>query len=649
MPDRYDASSIQVLEGLDPVRKRPGMYIGDTGEYGFHHLLREIINNAVDEALAGYANTTLVTFHPNGAVTVIDNGRGIPVDEMPKYKKSALEVMMTTLHSGGKFEGKAYKVSGGLHGVGISIVNALSEDTTVTVKKEGKFYRQSYSRGAVTTSLQELSKTDLTKDGVAEILSEFNSGTAFTFKPDTEIFKDMTFDSDRIKKLLRNYAFLTPGLTFLITDDRTQPLPEKYGFHFEGGIRSFVTYLNKSHAPLHQPPFSVEGEKDDVFVEVALQYHNDYHTDILSFTNNIETKEGGFHETGFKAALTRVLNDYAKKNELLKGDATLSGEDIREGLTAIVSIKMSSERLQFEGQTKTKLGNQEVRPIVETVVGNALATYLEEHPAEASAIIQKNLIAQEARLAAQKAKETVQRKSALESSSLPGKLADCQSRDPAQAEIFVVEGDSAGGPAKQGRDRKFQAILPLRGKSLNAEKSRLEKILDHENFRNLLIALGAGVGEDLNLDKLRYHRLILMNDADVDGKHITALVLTFLFRFMRPLLENGYVYVAQPPLFKIKSGKDITYVYSIEERDEKIAELTGLGRNFIITRFKGLGEMNADQLWETTMDPERRILKKITVDDASEADQIFSMLMGEEVAPRKRFIQANAKKADLDV
>lgn len=647
MADKYDASSIQVLEGLDPVRKRPGMYIGDTGEYGYHHLLREIVNNAVDEALAGIANSTLVTFHKDGAVTVIDNGRGIPVDEMPKYKKSALEVMMTTLHSGGKFEGKAYKVSGGLHGVGISIVNALSETTTVTVKKDGVYYRQSYSRGAVTTKLLTLKEKDITGPGAA--LTTMESGTAFTFKPDHEVFGEMTFDFDRIKKLLRNYAFLTPGISFLVTDERPETHPVKYGFHFEGGIQSFVSYMNRSHNPLHMPPFFVAEEKDEILVEVALQYHDDYHTDILSFTNNIETKEGGFHETGFKSALTRVLNDYAKKHELFKNDTILSGEDVREGLTAVVSVKMSSERLQFEGQTKTKLGNQEVRPIVETIVGNALTTYMEEHPAEAQAIIQKNLVAQEARIAAQKAKETVQRKSALESSSLPGKLADCQSRNPAEAEIFVVEGDSAGGPAKQGRDRKFQAILPLRGKSLNAEKARLEKILDHENFRNLLIALGAGVGEDLNLDKLRYHRLILMNDADVDGKHITTLVLTFLFRFMRPILENGYVYLAQPPLFKIKAGKDITYVYTIEERDEIVKELNNTNRNFLITRFKGLGEMNADQLWETTMDPETRILKQITIEDGSEADQTFSMLMGEDVAPRKRFIQANAKKADLDV
>jgi len=647
MSDKYDASSIQVLEGLDPVRKRPGMYIGDTGEYGYHHLLREIINNAVDEALAGVADSTLVTFHKDGSVTVIDNGRGIPVDEMPKYKKSALEVMMSTLHSGGKFEGKAYKVSGGLHGVGISIVNALSETTTVTVKKEGAYYRQSYSRGDVTSKLLSLKEKEVS-DTVAA-LTTFESGTAFTFKPDPQVFGELSFDYDRIKKLLRNYAFLTPGISFLVTDERSDSHPVQYGFHFEGGIKSFVSYMNRAHTPLHAPPFFVTEERDEILVEVALQYHDDYHTDILSFTNNIETKEGGFHETGFKSALTRALNDYAKKHELLKNDAILSGEDVREGLTAVISIKMSSERLQFEGQTKTKLGNQEVRPIVETIVGSALTTYLEEHPSEAQAIIQKNLIAQEARIAAQKAKETVQRKSALESSSLPGKLADCQSRNPAEAELFVVEGDSAGGPAKQGRDRKFQAILPLRGKSLNAEKARLEKILDHENFRNLLIALGAGVGEDLNLDKIRYHRLILMNDADVDGKHITALVLTFLFRFMRPIIENGYVYVAQPPLFKIKAGKEITYVYTIEERDEIVKELNASNRNFIITRFKGLGEMNADQLWETTMDPETRILKQITIEDASEADQTFTMLMGEEVAPRKRFIQANAKKADLDV
>jgi DNA gyrase subunit B len=645
---KYDASAIQVLEGLEPVRKRPGMYIGDTGEYGFHHLLREIVNNAVDEALAGYASTCLVYFHPDGSVTVVDNGRGIPVDIMPQYGKSALEILMTKLHSGGKFEGKAYKVSGGLHGVGMSVVNALSENCTLTIKKDAVYYRQTYSRGAPTSKLEKITEKEL-QDEPLSALTTFDSGSAFTFLPDPQIFGELHFDHDWTKKLLRNYAFLTSNMHFLLTDARVTPLPERYGFYFDGGLKSFVRYLNKTHPPLTTDPFFAVGEQDNVHVEVAFQYHTDYHTDILSFTNNIETKEGGSHETGFKAALTRALNDYAKKSESLKNDQSLAGEDVREGLTAVISIKMSSEKLQFEGQTKTKLGNPEVRPIVETIVGNALTTYLEENPSEAQAIINKNLVAQEARIAAQKAKETVQRKSALESASLPGKLADCQSRRPEESELFVVEGDSAGGPAKQGRDRKFQAVLPLRGKSLNAEKARLDKILDHNNFRHLIIAMGAGIGEDLNLEKLRYHRLILMNDADVDGKHITTLVLTFLYRHMQPIVENGYVYVAQPPLFKIKAGKEVTYVYTIEERDEKIAELTKNNRNYIITRFKGLGEMNPDQLWETTMDPERRILKQITVADATEADQVFSMLMGEEVAPRKRFIQANAKKAELDI
>lgn len=646
---KYDASTIQVLEGLEPVRKRPGMYIGDTGEYGFHHLLTEIINNAVDEGLAGRANLTSVTFHKDGSVTVLDNGDGIPVDIMPKYGKSALEVMMTKLHSGGKFEGTAYKVSGGLHGVGISVVNALSESTTFYVKKEGNYYTQTYSRGDATSELISIQEKELPDNHPAAELAKIKSGTVVTFRPDKQIFGDLAFDFARVKKLLRNYAFLTSTMQFKIRDERDEPHPTSYSFYFDGGLKSFVRYLSQTHNTIIDQPFYVLGEQDDIQVEVALQYHVDYHTDILSFTNNIETKEGGFHETGFKAALTRTLNDYAKKNSLIKPDKTLSGEDVREGLTAVVSVKMSSEKLQFEGQTKTKLGNQEVRPIVETIVGAALSTYLEEHPNEAGVIIQKNLIAQEARLAAQKAKETVQRKSALEGASLPGKLADCQSRKAEESELYVVEGDSAGGSAKQGRDRRFQAILPLGGKPLNAEKNRLDKILDHKEFKHLLIALGAGVGEDLNLEKLRYHRIILMNDADVDGKHITTLVLTFIYRQLKPLIENGYVYVAQPPLFKIKSGKEITYVYTENERDEILNELLSKGRAYTITRFKGLGEMNPDQLWETTMDPERRILKRIAIEDATEADKTFSMLMGEEVAPRKRFIQANAKRAELDI
>lgn len=649
MSDQYDASSIQVLEGLEPVRKRPGMYIGDTSEYGFHHLLTEIVNNSVDEALAGFADKITVTFHDDGAVTVIDNGRGIPVDMMPKYNKSALEVMMTKLHSGGKFKADAYKFSGGLHGVGISVVNALSSDTTVIVKKDGNYYQQTYSKGNPTSDLETISAKDISKNKRYTQLLDITSGTAVSFKPDSEIFSVDQFDFTRVKKLLRNYAFLTSSLLFTITDERDTKHPTSYSFYFEGGIKSFVEYLNRSHKAIHLPPFYVQDEKDDVNVEVAIQYHHDYHTDILSFTNNIETKEGGFHETGFKAALTRVLNDYAKKNDLLKGDKSLSGEDVREGITAVISIKMSSDQLQFEGQTKTKLGNSEVRPIVETIFGTALGTYLEENPTEAKLIIQKGLIAQDARLAAQRAKETVQRKSALESASLPGKLADCQSRKAEESEIYIVEGDSAGGSAKQGRNRRFQAILPLGGKPLNAEKNRLSKILDHKEFRHLIIALGAGIGDDLNLDRLRYHRIILMNDADVDGKHITTLVLTFLYRQLKPLIEMGYVYVAQPPLFKIKAGKEITYVYSIEERDVIINNLVSQNKNYTITRFKGLGEMNADQLWETTMDPENRILKQISIEDAAEADNIFTMLMGEEVAPRKRFIQANAKRADIDM
>lgn len=685
-PTRYDASSIQVLEGLKAVRKRPAMYIGDTGEDGFHHLLTEIINNSVDEALVGYADEILVFLHRDGSATVVDNGRGIPVDTMEKYHKSALEVVMTTLHSGGKFSGEAYKVSGGLHGVGISVVNAVSETCQVMIKKNGQFYAQAYSRGEPTSKLlksqdftslipilgQEKQTETLLEP--AKTLSRARSGTLFHFRPDPQIFKNVReFKRERILDQLRNYAFLTAGLKFNLIDEKntqalnrstTRPL-RRYSFYFEGGLRSFIRYLNRRHTPLTPTIFyfnrdiqlnTKKGAKANL--EVAFQYHDDYHSDILSFVNNIQTHAGGTHEAGFKAALTRSLNDYARQTGLLKEKAgNLSGEDVREGITAVISLKMNASELQFEGQTKSKLGNPEIRPAVESALNEALITYLEEHPSEAKTILNKARLAQEARQAAKKARETVMRKSALISSSLPGKLADCQSRKPDESELYVVEGDSAGGSAKQARDPRFQAILPLTGKPINAEKNRLDKVLANEKLRDFLIALGSGIGEEFNLKNLRYHRIILMNDADIDGAHITTLILTFLFRHLRPLIEEGHVYIAQPPLYRIQKGKEVVYVYSDEERETQLARLrrTPPSSNhpsstaIKVQRFKGLGEMNPQQLWETTMNPETRILKHVTIEDAAEADAVFKMLMGNEVPPRKRFIQTHAQQATLDI
>jgi len=664
--ERYDASSIQVLEGLDPVRRRPAMYIGDTGTYGFHHLLTEIINNSVDEALSGHANTIWVVLHKDKTATVIDNGRGIPVDEMPKYKKSALEILMTTLHSGGKFSGEGYKVSGGLHGVGISVVNAVSGKTRVEVKKNGEVYTQEFSRGEPTSEIAKIKvqsaklQTPEYADPWSNMLLNWKTptGTAFTFTPDSEIFKDIdNFEYDKVKNQLRDYAFLTAGLRFHLIDDRDPKGSKNYQFYFEGGLRSFIRYVNRAHPTIMERPFhvskdvSLNGDADQVNVELALQYHEEYHSEILSFVNNIHTYEGGTHEVGFKTALTRVINDYARKEKMI-GDTNLSGDDVREGLSVILSIKMNSKNLQFEGQTKRKLGNQEIRGVVETVTADALATYLVEHPTEARAIIGKALLSQEARSAAKKARETVLRKSALASASLPGKLADCREKDPSKSELYLVEGDSAGGSAKQARDSQFQAILPLTGKPINTEKHRLDKVLANEKLRNVLIALGSGVGDELNLENLRYHRIVLMNDADVDGEHITTLVLTFLFRQLKPLIESGYVYVAQPPLFRVRAGNDSTYVFSDQERDQTVKAFIEKGANpdkISIQRFKGLGEMNPEQLWETTMNPETRTLKQITIEDEPAADQVFDVLMGNEVLPRKRFIQTRAKQATLDV
>ncbi|PIZ44978.1 DNA topoisomerase IV subunit B [candidate division WWE3 bacterium CG_4_9_14_3_um_filter_41_6] len=669
MANNYDASAIQVLEGLEPVRKRPAMYIGDTGTYGYHHLLTEIVNNAVDEALNGYANTIWVILNPENTVTVVDNGRGIPVDDMPKYKKSALEVMLTTLHSGGKFSGEGYKVSGGLHGVGLSVVNAVSEKMKVEVKKNGNTYIQEYSRGAVKSKLipKKITGKSVQTPAYANpwetILSNwaYDSGTAVTFVPDRQIFTMVEgFEYQSIVNQLREYAFLTAGLTFHLIDNKdTTREAIDYQFYFEGGIKSFLRHLNRNHKLLLKEPFYVNRDVDsgqETFnVEIALTYHEEFHSDLMSFVNNINTYEGGTHEVGFKAAITRVINDYAKKENLLDDvkDGNLSGDDIREGMSAIISIKMNSQNLQFEGQTKRKLGNPEIRTATESVLGEALATFLAEHPAEAKIIIGKAQLAQQARNAAKKARETVLRKSALASASLPGKLADCRERNPEKAEIYIVEGDSAGGSAKQARNSQFQAILPLTGKPINSEKNRIDRVLANERLREVLIALGSGIGEELNLDNLRYHRIILMNDADVDGEHITTLVLTFLYRQLRPLIENGYVYIAQPPLFRIKAGKEVRHVFSDEERDATILELTKSTNvkadSMTIQRFKGLGEMNPEQLWETTMNPQTRTIKKVTIVDGAKADETFSTLMGEEVLPRRRFIQTHAKMANLDI
>jgi len=665
---RYDASTIQVLEGLDPVRKRPAMYIGDTSTYGFHHLLTEIINNSVDEALSGFADTIWVILHPNRTVTVIDNGRGIPTDIMPKYKKSALEVLMTTLHSGGKFSGEGYKISGGLHGVGMSVVNAVSEHTQVEVKRDGGISVQEFSRGDKTTEVKKhklLSEDEMLPNYVNPWELKLHkwklpSGTAFTFTPDKEIFKDVDgFDYDRILKQLRDYAFLTSGLKFYYIDNRDPAAEKSFQFYFEGGIKAFINYLNRNRHMLMNEPFyigkevAIDGTGDTVRVEIVVQYQEEYESEMLSFVNNIHTYEGGTHELGFKAALTRIVNDYAKKEKLTEDAEGLDGNDIREGLTAIISVKMSSKDLQFEGQTKRKLGNPEIRSVVETVMSEAFEAYLAENPSNAKIIIQKAILAQQARKAAKKARETVLRKSALASAALPGKLVDCREKDPTKSELYIVEGDSAGGSAKTARDSEYQAVLYLKGKPINTEKNRLDRVLANEGLRDIIIALGCGVGEELNLANLRYHRIIIMTDADVDGEHICSLVLTFLYRQLKPLIENGYVYIAEAPLYRIKAGQRIEHAFSDEQRDkilDNIVSQTSIKReNINIQRFKGLGEMNPEQLWETTINPATRTLRKVMIEDAIIADQTFSMLMGDDVVPRKRFIQTHARMANLDV
>ena len=627
----YDESDIQVLEGLEAVRKRPSMYIGSTGPRGLHHLVYEIVDNSIDEALAGFCDRIYVILNEDGSVTIADNGRGIPVGMHRKLKKPAVEVAMTVLHAGGKFGGEGYRVSGGLHGVGMSVVNALSEWLEVNVKREGKIYRQRYKRGTPTTELEIIGDSHTT-------------GTEISFKADDEIFEDTEYSFDVLKKRLRELAFLNKGLKITLEDRRTG---EKEEFHYEGGIVSFVEYLNKNKTALHPNPIYISGKRDDTIVEVAMQYNNTYMENIYSFANNINTQEGGTHLSGFRAALTRVMNDYARKNNILKeNESNLTGEDVREGLAAVLSVKLTNP--QFEGQTKTKLGNGEVRGLSENIISSGLEAFLEENPSHAKVIIEKALASARARDAARKARELARRKSVLDSTSLPGKLADCTERDPALSEIFIVEGDSAGGSAKQGRDRQFQAILPLRGKILNVEKARIDKILANNEIKSMTTAFGAGIGEDFDIEKLRYHKIICMTDADVDGSHIRTLLLTFFYRYMRPLIEEGHVYIAQPPLYKVAKGKSEYYVYSDEQLDGLLEDI-GRG-NINIQRYKGLGEMNPEQLWETTMDPDTRTLLKVNLDDAIAADEVFTVLMGEKVEPRREFIEENAKLVkNLDI
>jgi len=634
--EEYDASQIQVLEGLEAVRKRPGMYIGSTSSSGLHHLVYEIVDNSIDEALAGYCTHIEVTIEPNNIIRVADNGRGIPVDVQEQTGKPALEVVYTVLHAGGKFGGGGYKVSGGLHGVGASVVNALSEWLEVQVHKNGKIYEMKFSRGSITEHMKIVGTTD-------------HNGTVVRFKPDPDMFEDRVYDYDILHTRMREQAFLNAGLR-ITTEDRRGEEPVRDTMCYEGGIREFIGYINKNKTPLHDDVIYMFGEREDSIAEVAMQYNDSYNETIVSFANNILTPEGGMHETGFKSALTRAINAYGKKTNALKEGESISGEDCREGLACVISVKLMNA--QFEGQTKAKLGNSEIRTLVDAIVYDKLTTYLEENPAVGRTIIDKAMTASKAREAARKARENVRRKTALEGSTLPGKLSDCNERDPSLTEIYIVEGDSAGGSAKGGRDSRYQAILPLWGKMLNVEKVREEKVYGNDKLSPIITALGAGLGEDFDPTKLRYHKIIIMADADVDGAHIRTLLLTFFFRYMRPLIENGYVYSAIPPLFKLTRGKVTRVAYSDEERDRVSAELRGEdGKGKIdIARYKGLGEMDPHELWETTMDPERRTLKRITMGDAITADETFTILMGEKVEPRKEFIEQNAKYVvNLDI
>ena len=632
----YDASQIQVLEGLEAVRKRPGMYIGSTSSSGLHHLVYEIVDNSIDEALAGYCDRIEVVIEPGDVISVTDNGRGIPVDIQEQTGKSALEVVFTVLHAGGKFGGGGYKVSGGLHGVGASVVNAMSEWLIVPVHKNGKIYEMRFSRGHITQEMRIIGDTD-------------HTGTTVRFKPDPEMFEETVYDYDILHTRMREQAFLNGGL-YISTEDKREGKEQKDEMCYEGGIREFVSFINQNKTPLHNDVIYMKGERDDSEAEIALQYNDSYNEIIVSFANNIHTPEGGMHETGFRTALTRVLNAYGIKVGLLKNDDKLTGEDCREGMTAIISVKLTEP--QFEGQTKAKLGNSEMRTLVDSVVSDKLEQFLEENPAVGKAIIEKAMTASRAREAARKARESVRRKTGLESGQMPDKLQDCNERDPSLCEIYIVEGDSAAGSAIQGRDSRFQAILAMWGKMLNVEKARADKIYGNDKLYPLIVALGAGIGDEFNIEKLRYHKIIIMADADVDGSHIRTLLLTFFFRYMRPLIDNGYVYSAVPPLYKLTRGKTVKVAYSDEERDRISAELRGDNANakVDISRFKGLGEMDPHELWETTMDPEKRSLRRITLDDALRADEVFTILMGEEVEPRRAWIESNAKYVvNLDI
>ena len=631
----YGAEQIQVLEGLEAVRKRPGMYIGSTSASGLHHLVYEIVDNAIDEALAGYCKHITVTINPGDSITVTDDGRGIPVDIQPQTGRPALEVVYTVLHAGGKFGGGGYKVSGGLHGVGASVVNALSEWLQVRVHKNGNIYEMKFARGHITQEMRIVGTTD-------------HTGTEVTFQPDPEMFDTLVYDYDVLRDRMREEAFLNAGLSIAITDDRGEE-PVSKVMCYEGGIREFATWSNRHKTPIHTDVIYMHGMKGDASAEIAVQYNDGYNETMLSFANDVRTPEGGMHETGFKTALTRVLNAYGQKNGIIKGDDKVSGEDCREGITAIISVKLTDA--QFEGQTKAKLGNAYIRTLVDQIVTEQLTTYFEEHPGTAKIILEKAMMANRAREAARKARESIRRKTGLESGQMPDKLQDCNERNPELCEIYIVEGDSAAGSAIQGRDSRFQAILAMWGKMLNVEKARADKIYGNDKLSPLIAALGGGIGEDFDIEKLRYHKIIIMSDADVDGAHIRTLLLTFFFRYMRPLIERGYVYSAVPPLYKLTRGKTVKVAYSDEQRDRLSAEMRGENNaKVVINRFKGLGEMDPHELWETTMDPEKRTLRRITLEDAARADEIFTILMGEQVEPRKEWIETNAKYAiNIDI
>lgn len=624
----YDASQIQVLEGLEAVRRRPSMYIGSTDSLGLHHLVYEVVDNSVDEALGGYAKGINVLLNRDGSVSVADDGRGIPVDSHPQLGRPALEIVMTVLHAGGKFDHESYSVSGGLHGVGVSVVNALSEWMEVEVRRNGRIYWQRYQRGSVASDVEVRGHSE-------------DTGTTVTFKPDGTIFEETEFNFDTLSSRLRELAFLNRGLSITIKDERTE---KENDFCYEGGIISFVEYLNANKETLHRPPLYFTRSKNGTAVEVALQYNNSYNENVFSYANNINTREGGTHLMGFRAALTRTVNEYARANKIFKTETKLGGEDLREGLVAIVSVKLPDP--QFEGQTKTRLGNSSIRGLIESMVSEGLSEYFEENPIVATTIVEKAGEALRAREAARKAKELTRRKNALGSGGLPGKLADCSNTDPSKCEIYIVEGESAGGSAKQGRNRHFQAILPLRGKILNVERARLDKILKNAEIRNMIVAFGTGIGDDFDINKARYHKIVIMTDADVDGSHIRTLLLTLFYRYMRPLIDAGYIFIAQPPLYMVRKGKQISYAYNDEELDALVQSMA----KPVIQRYKGLGEMNPEQLWETTMNPEKRTMLKVTLEDAVEADRIFTILMGDQVDPRRQFIESHARFVkNLDV